>query len=193
MYGFESWTIKLSAKELMLLNCGVGEDSWDFRGLQGDQVSQTSTKSVLNIGRADAEAEVPVLWPPDVESWLIRKDPDAGKEWRREEKGTTEGEMVGWHHQLDGHEFEQAPGVGDGQGGLVCCSPWGHKELGVIERLNWTDLVKFFYWSRVGLQCCVTLCCTAAWINHTHVCPLFLGFFSHMSQYRVLRRTPCAV
>ena len=83
-------------------------------------------QSWVFIGRTDAEAETPILWPPDVKSWLIRKDPDAGKDWRRE-KGTTEDEMVGWHHRLDGHEFEQTPGVGDGQRGLVCCSPWGHR------------------------------------------------------------------
>ena len=75
----------------------------------------------------DAEAEAPILWPPAAKSWLIGKDPDAGKDWRWEEKGTTEDEMVGWHHRLNGHEFEQAPGDGDGQESLVCCSPWGHK------------------------------------------------------------------
>ena len=74
------------------------------------------------FGRNDAKAETPILWPPHVKSWLIGKDPDAGKDWRREEKGTTEDERVGWHHRLNGHEFEQAPGVGDGQGGLECCS-----------------------------------------------------------------------
>ena len=88
------------------------------------------------IWRTDAEA--PILWPPDAKNWLIGKDPDAGKDWRREVKGTTEDEMVGWHHWLDGHEFEQAQGVGDGQGGLACCSPWGHKESDMTEQLNWT-------------------------------------------------------
>ena len=92
--------------------------------------------SWIFIGRTDAEAETPILWPPDVKNWLIRKDPDAGKDWSQEEKGRTEDEMVGWHHQLDGHEFEQALGIGDGQGGLVCCSPWGCKELDTTERLN---------------------------------------------------------
>ena len=81
-------------------------------------------------GRADAEAETPILWPPDAKNWLIGKDPDAGKDWRQEEKGTTEDEMVGWHHWLDGHEFEEAPGVGDGQGSLACCSPWGSQRVG---------------------------------------------------------------
>ena len=78
------------------------------------------------IGRTDAEAEVPVLWPPDVKNWLIGKDSDAGEDWRQEEKGTTEDEMIGWYLWLDGHEFEQALGVGDGWGSLACCSPWGH-------------------------------------------------------------------
>ena len=80
-----------------------------------------------SLGRTDAEAETPILWPPDVKSWLIGKDPDAGKDWRQAEKGTTEDEMIGWHHRLDGHKFKQALGVGDGQGSLVCCNPWGRK------------------------------------------------------------------
>ena len=88
------------------------------------------------IGRTDAEAETPILWPPDEKSRLIEKDPDAGKDWRWEEKGTTEDEMVGWHHWLRGDEFEQALGVGDGQGSLACCSPWGLKELDMTEQLN---------------------------------------------------------
>ena len=94
------------------------------------------------IGRTDAEAEAPVLWPPDVNS-LIWKDLDAGKDWRQEEKGTTEDEMVGWHHQLSGHGFGWTLGVGDGQGGLACCGPWGHKEWDMTERLNWTELNNF--------------------------------------------------
>ena len=84
----------------------------------------------------DAEAAAPMLWPPDVNNSLIGKDPDAGKDQRQEEKGMTKDEMVGWHHRLDGHECEQTLGVGDGQGGLACCSPWGHKELDTTERLN---------------------------------------------------------
>ena len=85
----------------------------------------------------DAEAETPILWPHDAKNWFIGKDRDAGKEWRQEEKGTTEDEMVGWHHQLDGYEFEQAPGVGNEQGSLACCSLWGHKESDITEQLNW--------------------------------------------------------
>ena len=89
-------------------------------------VHPKGNQSWVFIGRIDVEAETPVLWLPDVKSLLIGKDPDAGKGWRQEEKGMTEDEMVGWHHQLYGHEFEQAPGVGDGQGSLACCSPRGH-------------------------------------------------------------------
>ena len=95
----------------------------------------------LFIGRTDAEAEAPLLWPPDVKSWLTGKDPDAVKDWRQEEKGTTEDEMVGWHHRLNGRDFEQAPGVGDGQGSLVCYSPWSQKESDTTEWLDWTDLI----------------------------------------------------
>ena len=98
---------------------------------QGDQ-------SWIFIRRADAEAETPILWQPDAKNGLIGKDPDAGRDWGQEEKGKTEDEMAGWHHQLDGHEFEWTPGVGDGQGGLACCSPWGRKESDTTEtELNW--------------------------------------------------------
>ena len=91
------------------------------------------------IGRTDAKAETPILWPPGVKNWLTWKDPDDGKDWRQEEKGITGDEMAGWHHWLNGCEFEQAPGVGDEQGGLACCSTWGCKELDMTERLNWTE------------------------------------------------------
>ena len=96
-------------------------------------------QSWVFIGRTDAEAETPILWPSDSKNWLIWKDPDAGKDWRLEEKGTTEDEMAGWHHRLDRHESEWTLGVGDGQGGLACCSSWGCKGLDTTERLNWTD------------------------------------------------------
>ena len=86
-------------------------------------VNPKGNQSWIFIGRTDAEADAPILWPPDMNNWLIRHDPDARKDWRQEEKGTTEGDIVEWHHQFSGHEFEQAPGDGEGQGGLVCCSP----------------------------------------------------------------------
>ena len=98
--------------------------------------------SWIFIGRTDAEAETPVLWPPGVKNWLIGKDPYARKDWRQEEKGMTEDEMVGWHHRLNGHGFGWTPGAGDGQGGLACCSPRGHKESDTTEWLNWTSLTK---------------------------------------------------
>ena len=111
--------------------------------------------------RTDAEAEAPILWPPHAKSWLIWKDPDAGKDWRQEEKGTTEDEMVGWHHLLDGHEFEQALGVGDGQGSLACCSPWGHKKSDMTEWLNWTDsgdlALRAPFWKLRRLWCYIYL------------------------------------
>ena len=102
-------------------------------------VNPKGNQSWIFIGRTDAEAVTSTLWPPDAKNWLTGKDPDARKDWRQEEKGTTEDEMVGWHHQLDVHEFEQAPGVGNGQGILECCSPRGHKEWDTTERLNWTE------------------------------------------------------
>ena len=100
-------------------------------------VHPKGNQSWIFIGRTDAEAEAPVLWPPDVKKWLIWKDPDAGKDWGREDKGTTEDEMVGWHHQPDGHKPEQAPGTGDRQGSLAFCSPRGGKESDMTEWLNW--------------------------------------------------------
>ena len=91
----------------------------------------------------------PILWPPDLKNWLIGKDPDSGKDWRQEEKGTTEDGMVEWHHWLNGHEFEQGLGVGDGQGSLECCSAWGHKESGMTEQLNWMYFIlTAVLWSR---------------------------------------------
>ena len=123
------WTVVLDKTLESPLNCKEiqpvhpkGDQSWIF------------------IGRTDAEAEALILWPLDVKNWFIGKDPDAGKDWMCEDKGMTEDERVGWHHRLNGHEFEQAPGVGDGQGSLVCCSPWGRKESDMTEKLNWTDI-----------------------------------------------------
>ena len=131
---------ELSSEELMLLNCGVGEDSWESLGLQGNPTSHSEgDQPWVFFGRNDAKAETPVLWPPHVKSWLIGKDSDARRDWGQEEKGTTEGEMAGWHHRLDARESELTPGVGDRQGGLVYCDSWGHKESDTTERLNWTE------------------------------------------------------
>ena len=131
---------KLSTEELMFLNCGVGEDSWEFLGLQGDPASPFWRDF---FGRNDAKAETPVLWPPPVKSWLIGKDFDAGRDWGQEEKGTTEDKVAGWHHWLDGRESEWTPGVGDGQGGLAGCNSWGCKESDTTERLNWTEVRQY--------------------------------------------------
>ena len=126
----------------MLLNCGVGEDSWesckeDYKEIQ--PVHSKGDQSWVFIRRTDAEAETPILWPPDAKSWLTGKDPDAGKDQGQEEKGTTVDEMVGWHHQLNEHGFGWTLGVGDGQGGLACCGLWGRKELDMTEWLKWTE------------------------------------------------------
>ena len=106
---------------------------WTARRFQS--VTSKGNQSLIFIGRTDAEAETPILWPPDVKNWLTGKGPDSGKDWRQE-KGMTEDEMVGWHHQLGRHEFQKAPGDGEGQGNLACCSPWGHKEWDMTEWLN---------------------------------------------------------
>ena len=101
---------------------------------------QVDELSVKYLPTCESMLKLQYSGPPNAKTWLIGKDPDAGKDWRQEEKGTTEDEMVGWHHRQDGQEFEQAPGVGDGQGDLVCCSPWGRKELDTTEWLNGTDV-----------------------------------------------------
>ena len=123
------WTVVLEKTLESPLDCNEiqpvhpkGDQSWEF------------------IGRTDVEAETPILWPPDAKGWLIGKDPDAGKDWGQEEKGTTEDEMVGWHHQHNGHGFGWTPEVGDGQGGLACYVSWGLKGSDMTEWLNWTEL-----------------------------------------------------
>ena len=105
-------------------------------------VHSKGDQSWVFVGRTDAEAETPIVWPPDEKSWLIGKDPDAGRDWGQEEQGITEDKMAGWHHRLDAHEFGWTTGVGDGQGGLACCDSWGRKESDTTEQLNWTDCLK---------------------------------------------------
>ena len=138
MYGCESWTIKKAEHwriDAVVLEKTL-ESPLDCKEVK--PVNPKGNQSWILIGRTDAEAETPILWRPDAKSWLIWKNPDDRKDWRWE-KGMTKDEMVGWHHWLNGLEFEQAPGVGDEQGGLVCCSPWGHKESDTTEQLNWTE------------------------------------------------------
>ena len=136
MYGCESWSIKKAE------HWRIESELWCWRRLGSsfdckiNSVSPKGNQSWIFIGRTDAKAEAPILWPPDAKSQLIRKDPDAGKDWWQEEKGMTEDEMVGWHHQLNGHEYEQAMGDGGGQGSLACCSIWVPKELDMTNWLN---------------------------------------------------------
>jgi len=143
MYGFESWTVKKSEHRRT-----DAFEPWCWRRFLSpldckmiQPVHSKGDQSWVFFGRNDAKAETPVLWPPHMKSWLIGKDSDAGRYWGQEEKGTTEDEMAGWHHQLDGREFEWIPRVGDGQVGLACCSSWGCKESEMTEQLNWTELI----------------------------------------------------
>ena len=133
----ESWVLKNRCFWTVVLKKTL-ESPLDCKEIQ--PVHPKGDQSWVFIGRTDAEAETPVLWPPHANSWLIWKDPDAGKDWRQEEKGTTEDGMVGWHHRLSGRGFGWTPGVGDGQ---ACCGSWGRKESDTTERLNWTELNLF--------------------------------------------------
>jgi len=118
-------------------HCWIFQIFWHIECKEIQLVHPKGNQSWIFIGRTDAEAETPILWPPDAKSWLIWKDPDAGRDWGQEEKGTPEDEMAGWHHQLNGHGFGWIPGVGDGQGSLACYGSWDCKELDTTERLNW--------------------------------------------------------
>ena len=150
----ESWALKNWCFWTVVLEKTL-ESPLDCKEIQ--PVHSKGDQSWTFIGRTDAEAETPILWSRDAKSWLIGKDPDAGKDWRPEEKGSTEDEMAGWHHHLDGHEFEQALGIGHGQGGLVCCSPWGHKESDTTEQLNWTELkYPSFYLPTYDIYLCLS-------------------------------------
>ena len=138
----ESWALKDWCLWTMVLEKTV-ESPLDCKEIQA--VSPKGNQPWIFTGSTDAEAETSVLWPPDAKNWLTEKDPDAGRYRRQAEKGTTEDEMVGWHHWLNGHEFEQAWGVGDGQGNLACCIPWGHKVSDTTEWLNWTTVYQALY------------------------------------------------
>ena len=158
----ESWALKNWCFWTVVLK--TLESALDCREIQS--VHPKGDQSWVFIGRTDVEAETPILWPTDVKSWLTWKDPDAGKDRRQEEKGISEGEMVGWHHRLNGHGFGWAPGVGDGQGGLECCGSWGCKESDTTERLttaqsrsrlnNWTELITFnLYFKFTQRESCI--------------------------------------
>ena len=142
MYGCESWTVKKA--EHRRIDCfwtvvleKTLESPLDYKEIQ--LVHSEGDQPWVFFGGNDVKAEVSVLWPLHAKSWLIGKDSDAGRDWGQEEKGMTEDEMAGWHHWLDGPESEWTPGVGDGQGGLVCCDSWSHEESDTTERLNWLN------------------------------------------------------
>ena len=156
-YGFSNghvWMWELDCEERWVpKNCfwtvlleKILESPLDCKEIQ--PVHPKGNLSWIFIGRTDAEAETPILWPPDATNWLIGKDPDGGKDWRQEEKGMTEDEMVGWHHRLNGHEFEHALGTGDGQGSLAYCSPWGCKETRLSD---WTEGPILWFWVLLSL------------------------------------------
>ena len=178
MYGCESWTVKKAECQRI--------DAFELYCKEIKPVHPKGHQSWIFIGRTDAKAGAPVLWPPDAKSQLIGKDPDAGKDWGQEEKGATEDEMVGWHHQFSGHELEQIPGDNEGQGSLACCSLWSRKESDTTERQNdkftlyfiisnWENVcfivIFFFYWNVIALQCYINLCYTTMWIScmHTYI------------------------
>ena len=149
-YGFSSghvWMWELDYRE------SWAPKNWCFwtavleKTLEIQPVHPKGDQSWVFIGRTDVKAETPILWPLDTKNRLLGKDPDAGEDWRQEEKGMTEDDTVGWHYRFDEHEFDQALGVSDGQGGLACCSSWGHRELDTTEWLNWTELRAAGGWS----------------------------------------------
>ena len=176
------WTLKSWCFQTVVLEKTL-ESPLDGKEIQ--PVNQKGNQFWIFIGRTEAETESPVLWPPDVKCRLIGKDPDAGKDWRQEEKGMTEDdwmaemgttEMVGWHHRLNGHESEQTWGDGDGQGSLVCCSPWGHNESDMTEWLNWTELAAkinidlfllLWFWRPAVCKMDSNLLKSRCWLRHT--------------------------
>ena len=135
-YGCENWTIMKSEPRRI-----DAFELWYWRRLlRVPWTSRRWNQSILKEINPEYSLEAPILWPPDAKNWLTVKDPDAGKDWKQEEKGTTEDEMVGWHHWLRGHEFEQAPGDGEVQGSLACCSPWAAKSW--IWLSDWATMCK---------------------------------------------------
>ena len=162
----ESWVPKIQYFWTVVLEKTL-ESPFDSKEIQ--PVHPKGDQSWVFIGRTDAETETPVLWPPHVKSWFIGKEPDAEKDWGQEEKGTTEDEMGGWHHPLNGHGFGWTPGVGDRQGGMVCCDSWGRKESVMTKRLNWTDdlLQDIEYCS---LSYTVGPCCLLILYIKIHIC-----------------------
>ena len=152
----ESWALKNWCFWTVVLDKTL-ESPLSCKEIQ--RIHPEGNQSWIFIGRTDAEAKIPILWPPDVKNWLFWKDHDAGKDWRHADKGITKDEMVGWHHWLDGQEFEQAPGAGNGHRSLACCSPWGRKESDKTEGLNWTEL----NWCRESMRRCIFCSSEVKW------------------------------
>ena len=160
MYGCESWPVKKAVCRRI-----DAFELWCWRRLltvpwTARRSNQSTLKEIspgYSLEGMMLKLETPVLWPPHAKSWLIGKDSDAGSDWGQEEKGTTEDEMAGWHHRLDGCEFEWTLGVSDGQGGLACCDSWGHKELDTTEQLNWTEW-NSSTWELCEKRACVCVC-----------------------------------
>ena len=174
----ESWALKNWCFWTVVLEKTL-ESSLDCREIQ--PVHSIGNQSWIFTGRTNVEAETPILWQTDAKHWLIGKGPGAGKDWRQEEKGTTEEEMVGWHHRLNGHEFELAPGVGDGQGGLACCSPWGRRvgQDWTIELTDWENLLMFAFFLFVLI------------LSFVFQIPkfLFILIFSHLQAWNIFLLT----
>ena len=164
----EGWVLKNWCFWTMVLEKTL-ESPWDCKEIQ--PVHPKGDQPWIFIRRIDVEAETPILWLPDAKSWLIWKDPDAGKDWGQEEKGTTEDEMVGWHHRFNGHGFGWIPGVGNGQGSLVCCGSWGRKESDTTGWLNWLIHVRIWW----------NLCTLFYHMTHTYVLKHLQGHISTLS------------
>ena len=200
------WTVVLEKTLESPLDCKEIQ-SVHPKGLDVHWKGVHCSLSWVFIGRTVDEAETPIFWPPDAKSWLIWKDPDVGKDWRQEEKETTEDEMIRWHHWLNGHGFEWTLGVGDGQEGLVCCCSWGRQESDMTEWLNWTELSfedsfawgvfdGVLLWNQNPLEHSPCVCvCVCVCVLVAQSCPTFCdpmdcsppGFFVHgILQPRVL-------
>ena len=165
------WSESLSFQILFVPLVQASSISIEKKFLKNTEGLQQISLGFTPLGKSyDAKAETPVLWPPHAKSWFIRKDSDAGRDWGKEDKGTTENEMAGWHHWLDGCESEWTLGVGDGQGGLVCCDSWGHKESDTTEWLNWTELIPQNSSESLAKACRVTHSVPCSYISSSEYC-----------------------
>ena len=186
----ESWVLKNWCFWTVLLEKTL-ESPLDCR--ENQPVHSKGDQPWVFFGRTDAKAETPILWPPHAKSWLIERDPVAGRDWGQEEKETTEDEMARWHHQLDGHEFGWTPGVGDRQGGLACCDSWGLKESDTTEWMNWTELSQPNLCGSYEAELLILGLETApnAWRSTLLFCALFTSGVFHSQSTLVLANDNC--